>query len=202
MLLSYTNRAVDEICSKLNEEGIEYIRLGGIFSCAEEYRDNLLSTKVEQSENLVSLKNTLTRTRVFVGTTTSLNSNIALFQLKQFTLAVIDEASQILEPHLIGLLSAHVNGIPAIRKFVLIGDHKQLPAVVQQTEDVSRVQDVLLNDIHLTNCRLSLFERLLKQYARNKNVTYMLRKQGRMHHDIALFPNYTFYNNLLEVVPI
>ena len=66
LLLSYTNRAVDEICSKLNEEGIEYIRLGGIFSCAEEYRDNLLSTKVEQSENLVSLKNTLTRTRVFV----------------------------------------------------------------------------------------------------------------------------------------
>ena len=201
LLLSYTNRAVDEICSKLAEEHIDFIRIGGAFSCSEAYRGNLLSARVEQSDNLAMLKNTLIETRVFVGTTTALNNNIALFQLKQFTLAVIDEASQILEPHLIGLLSAHKEGTPAIRKFVLIGDHKQLPAVVQQTEDVSRVQDVLLNDICLTDCRLSLFERLLKRYARNEHVTYMLRKQGRMHHDIAIFPNFAFYNNQLEEVP-
>jgi len=201
LLLSYTNRAIDEICSKLVEERIDFIRIGSTFSCSEEYKGYLLSTRVEKSDNLATLKNTLLQTKVFVGTTTALNSNIALFQLKQFTLAVIDEASQILEPHLIGLLSAHKDGVPAIRKFVLIGDHKQLPAVVQQTEDVSRVQDVLLNEIHLTDCRLSLFERLLKKYARNKDITYMLRKQGRMHHDIAIFPNYAFYSNLLEEVP-
>ena len=200
LLLSYTNRAVDEICSKLTEEGIDFIRIGGEYSCADNYRKNLLSTRVEQSSNLSTLKDALTQTKVFVGTTTALNSNMALFQLKQFTLAVIDEASQILEPHLIGLLSVHKDNSPAIRKFVLIGDHKQLPAVVQQTEDVSRVQDVVLNNIHLTDCRLSLFERLLKKYARNEDVTYMLHKQGRMHHDIAIFPNYTFYcNQLLEV---
>ena len=201
LLLSYTNRAVDEICSKLAEEGIDYIRIGGAFSCGEEYKGNLLSTRVEQSANLETLQNALLRTKVFVGTTTAMNGNIALFQLKQFSLAVIDEASQILEPHLIGLLSAHTNGVPAIKKIVLIGDHKQLPAVVQQTEDVSRVQDVLLNEIYLTDCRLSLFERLLKRYARNESVTYMLRKQGRMHHDIAIFPNFAFYNNQLEEVP-
>lgn len=201
LLLSYTNRAVDEICSKLAEDGIDFIRIGGEYSCGDSYRGNLLSTRVEQSNNLANLKNDLLQTKVFVGTTTALNSNIALFQLKQFTLAVIDEASQILEPHLIGLLSAQKDGIPAIKKFVLIGDHKQLPAVVQQTEDVSRVQDVLLNSIHLTDCRLSLFERLLKKYADNGDVVDMLKKQGRMHHDIAIFPNYAFYNNLLEEVP-
>lgn len=201
LLLSYTNRAVDEICSKLAEDGIDFIRIGGEYSCGDNYRGNLLSTRVEQSKNLANLKNDLLQTKVFVGTTTALNSNIALFQLKQFTLAVIDEASQILEPHLIGLLSAKKDNTPAIKKFVLIGDHKQLPAVVQQTEDVSRVQDVLLNSIHLTDCRLSLFERLLKKYADNENVVDMLRKQGRMHHDIAIFPNYAFYNNLLEEVP-
>ena len=201
LLLSYTNRAVDEICSKLAEEGIDFIRIGGEYSCGDSYRGNLLSTRVEQSNNLANLKNYLLQTKVFVGTTTAMNSNIALFQLKQFTLAVIDEASQILEPHLIGLLSAQKEGIPAIKKFVLIGDHKQLPAVVQQTEDVSRVQDVLLNSIHLTDCRLSLFERLLKKYADNGDVVDMLKKQGRMHHDIAIFPNYAFYNNLLEEVP-
>ena len=202
LLLSYTNRAVDEICSKLAEEHIDFIRIGGTFSCSEAYRENLLSTRVEHSDNLATLKSTLLQTKVFVGTTTALNSNIGLFQLKQFSLAVIDEASQILEPHVIGLLSAHKHGVPAIRKFVMIGDHKQLPAVVQQTEDVSRVQDGLLNDICLTDCRLSLFERLLRKYGRDENVTYMLRKQGRMHHDIATFPNVAFYNNRLEVVPL
>ena len=201
LLMSYTNRAVDEICSKLTEEGIDFIRIGSEYGCADNYKDHLLSTRVQQTGNLVNLKNSLIQTKVFVGTTTALNSNIALFQLKQFTLAVIDEASQILEPHLIGLLSVQKDGKPAIRKFVLIGDHKQLPAVVQQTEDVSRVQDVILNDIHLTDCRLSLFERFLKKYAGNREVVDMLRKQGRMHHDIAIFPNYAFYNNLLEEVP-
>ena len=201
LLLSYTNRAVDEICSKLEKEGIDdYIRIGNPLSCAEEYRHRLLSSIVQNTQKVDDLKEILLSTRVFVGTTTSLNSNISLFQLKQFSLAVIDEASQILEPHLIGLLSANIDDVPAIRKFVLIGDHKQLPAVVQQESEISKVQDVILNNIHLTNCRLSLFERLLKQYVKNKDVTYMLKKQGRMHHDIALFPNYTFYSNKLEIV--
>lgn len=202
LLLSYTNRAVDEICSKLIKEGIDFIRIGGPLSCALEYRDRLLSSIVQNTQKVDDLKEILHSTRVFVGTTTSLNSNISLFQLKQFSLAVIDEASQILEPHLIGLLSANIDGVPAIRKFVLIGDHKQLPAVVQQKAEISKVQDVILNNIHLTDCRLSLFERLLKQYHNNKDVVGRLNKQGRMHPDIALFPNYTFYGNKLESVPV
>lgn len=202
LLLSYTNRAVDEICSKLHQEGIDFIRIGGTFSCSEEYRDKLLSSRVQQSTNIAELRQTLLSARVIVGTTTSLNSHISLFQLKQFSLAVIDEASQILEPHLIGLLSAHTDGVPAIRKFVLIGDHKQLPAVVKQEEAVSKVHEALLNDIYLTDCRLSLFERLLKKYAAREEVTYMLCKQGRMHHDIAHFPNDAFYNGKLQEVPL
>lgn len=202
LLLSYTNRAVDEICGKLTEEKIEFIRMGSPLSCATEYRGRLLSSIAHDTHNVDELRNILLATRVIVGTTTSLNSNIALFQLKQFSLAVVDEASQILEPHLIGLLSAHTDGVPAIRKFVLIGDHKQLPAVVQQSQKTSKVHDVILNKIHLTDCRLSLFERLLKQYRHDEDVTYMLTKQGRMHHDIALFPNYCFYDNQLKEVPL
>ena len=202
LLLSYTNRAVDEICSKLVQEDIDFIRIGSVFGCADCYKNKLLSSKVQQSANVTALKDMLLSMRVIVGTTASLNSNLSLFQLKQFSLAVIDEASQILEPHLIGLLSAHHDGIPAIRKFVMIGDHKQLPAVVQQTVEVSRVPDALLNDIFLTDCRLSLFERLLKRYAGNEDVVYMLKKQGRMHHDIAQFPNFAFYNSHLEEVPM
>lgn len=202
LVLSYTNRAVDEICSKLLQDGIDFIRIGGAFSCAEAYRDKLLSAKVEKCGNIDALRSVILATRVFVGTTASLNGCISLFQLKQFSLAVIDEASQILEPQLIGLLSAHQQGIPVIRKFVMIGDHKQLPAVVQQEEAVSKVHESILNEICLTDCRQSMFERLLKKYAKDKNVSFMLRKQGRMHPDIALFPNINFYSNKLEVVPL
>ncbi len=201
LLLSYTNRAVDEICSKLKDEKLDFIRIGVEQSCGEEYRNNLLSIRAQNCQNLDQLRDIIRTNRVFVGTTTSLNSNVALFGLKQFSLAIIDEASQILEPHLIGLLSAHNDGISAIRKFVMIGDHKQLPAVVQQDAKVSRVHDINLQDIGLIDCRLSLFERLLKKYGSNKDITFMLTEQGRMHHEIALFPNYTFYNNQLKEVP-
>lgn len=201
LLLSYTNRAVDEICGKLVEEGIDFIRVGSELGCAEAYRDKMLNAKARQCGSLGEFRRTLLSNRVMVGTTSSFNNHMVLFDLKQFSLAVIDEASQILEPHLMGLLSAQKGGVPVIRKFVLIGDHKQLPAVVQQSQLVSRVDDALLQNIHLTDCRLSLFERLLRQYAGNPQVTYMLRKQGRMHHDIALFPNYAFYRNQLQEVP-
>ena len=203
LLLSYTNRAVDEICGKLEERGIDYVRVGGHLSCEPAYRHALFDEKAKTCGNLGALKTLVNNTRVFVGTTTAFCTNIALFQVKQFSLAIIDEASQILEPHLLGLLSATADdGQCAIQKMVLIGDHKQLPAVVQQSEEESRVEDRHLNAICLTNCRLSLFERLLKRYRGNDDVVGMLTKQGRMHPDIARFPNYAFYGNKLQVVPL
>ena len=202
LLLSYTNRAVDEICSKLQSAGIDFIRIGSEASCSAEYRDNLLSVKSRQCKNLTELTQLIKSTRVFVATTSSMNTQISLLKLKQFDLAIVDEASQILEPHLIGILSAHNNDVAAIKKVVLIGDHKQLPAVVQQEPEVSKVNDVALNAIHLRDCRQSLFERLLNKYRNDPDVVYMLTKQGRMHRDIASFANYAFYNNLLDVVPL
>ena len=85
---------------------------------------------------------------------------------------------------------------------MLIGDHKQLPAVVQQNEEESAVNDKLLQSILLTNCRLSLFERLLKRYRHRPDVCYMLTRQGRMHPDIARFPNHAFYQDKLLEVPL
>lgn len=201
LIMSYTNRAVDEICSKLDEEGIDFIRLGGRHSCEPRYQKYLLDSKVQGME-ISSMRQLVDHTRVFVGTTSTLNSSQALFSIKHFDLAIVDEASQILEPHLVGLFSARYNDIPAIRKFVMIGDEKQLPAVVQQEVKVSRVTDPELNAIGLTDCRLSLFERLLRRYRNNPEVVYMLRRQGRMHPDIALFPNLAFYQGQLQIVPL
>ena len=84
----------------------------------------------------------------------------------------------------------------------MIGDHKQLPAVVQQTEQESAVSEPLLHQIGLYNCRFSLFERLLNLYGNDPSITYMLTRQGRMHQQIAELPNQLFYNGKLEVVPL
>lgn len=202
LLMAYTNRAVDEICSKLVEQGLDFIRIGGRYSCEKEYVPYLLETKAADCPHVDSLRQTIQQTRVFVGTTTALSSAASLFRIKQFDLAVIDEASQILEPHLMTLMSATTSAEQsAIRKLVLIGDHKQLPAVVQQDANDSRVDDELLQDIGLTDCRLSLFERLLKAYRTDEHIVYMLTRQGRMHHDIADFPNHAFYEGRLTEVP-
>ena len=202
LLLSFTNRAVDEICSKLTEDGIDFIRMGSELSCSEAYHEHLLSSIAGRCANIAELRHKFAECRVVVGTTAALNSGIQVFNIKQFSLAIIDEASQILEPHIIGLLSATHDGEPAIGRFVMIGDHKQLPAVVQQRQDESAVSDEGLNGIMLTDCRLSLFERMLKRYGSDPRVCYMLRKQGRMHPDIARFPNREFYGGMLQPVPL
>lgn len=197
LILSYTNRAVDEICSKLEAEHIDYVRIGSAISCAPEYRKHLLGTRVEGMAKLDQIRSMIASTRVVVATTAAVNSNMAIFDLRKFSVAIIDEASQILEPHLIGVLSAAYKNRPAIDKFVLIGDHKQLPAVVQQSTEISVVGDPALRAIGLVDCRLSLFERLLLRYENDPKVVYMLTRQGRMHRDIARFPNAAFYDGLL-----
>lgn len=201
LLLAYTNRAVDEICSKLHEE-IPFLRIGNALACQPQYQEHLLDNQVRNCSDLQQLQDLILRTRVFVGTVTAMNSAQALFKYKQFSLAIIDEASQILEPQIIGLLSATHGSAPAIQRFVMIGDHKQLPAVVQQTEQESVVLAPLLHQIGLRNCRFSLFERLLHLYGKDPSVTYMLTRQGRMHPEIAALPNRLFYDGKLEVVPL
>lgn len=202
LLLSYTNRAVDEICSKLQANGIDFIRIGNNLSCAAEYQDHLLSAKAARHQRLSDLETELRNARVYAGTTTALNASQSIFKLKQFSLAIIDEASQILEPHIIGLLSACSNGECAIKKFILIGDHKQLPAVVQQNRQESVVTEPELRAIGLTDCRNSLFQRLYEAYGTDPRYAYMLTRQGRMHHEISAFPNRWFYGNKLKEVPL
>ena len=154
------------------------------------------------------VRNLIMGTRVFCGTTTSVCAALPLLELKAFDLAIVDEASQILEPHILPLLCAQSHGECAIKRFVLIGDEKQLPAVVQQGTDESAVNEPLLHGIGLTDCRLSLFERLLHLYGYNADgsvneaVCHLLTRQGRMHRDIAKFPSDAFYESALCEVPL
>ena len=209
LLMSYTNRAVDEICEMLVDSGIPFLRLGSEFSCDERFRPYLIEKAIAQCPKLEAIRQYIIGTRVIVGTTSMIASKPFIFNLKHFKLAIIDESSQILEPNLVGLLTA-------VDKFILIGDYKQLPAVVQQSEKDSAIPTInesqtnatidmsILQDICLSNCRNSLFERLIRWEDHEGRTDFIgiLRRQGRMHPEIAEFPNQMFYRReQLEPVP-
>lgn len=200
LLSAYTNRAVDEICGMLSDNGIDFIRIGSALSCAPAYTSYLLANKVGEHPTLGSMNKLLQDACIIVATTSTLQSRSFIFNLKHFGLAIIDEASQILEPNIIGLLASHRptgDGQTGcnIDKFILIGDYKQLPAVVQQNDSDSAVTEPELINIGLTDCKMSLFEHLIRmeQRAGRTCFTGTLHHQGRMHPDIADFPNQAFY---------
>lgn len=113
LLSAYTNRAVDEICDKMDKHKIQYIRIGSELSCDERFRKNLLDEKIRLNPNADIVRKVIQETRVFVGTITSISGKLNLFDIKHFDLAIIDEASQILEPNLLGILCArHKNKQP------------------------------------------------------------------------------------------
>lgn len=199
LVLAYTNRAVDELCETINaafgrknENSHNYIRVGSELSCAEAYRDRLLQNISEKASNRESLRTVIRKTRIFVSTLASINGKQELFNLKKFDVGIIDEASQILEPQIIGLL-------PRLDKFIMIGDHLQLPAIVLQKKQVAAIYEPELTGAGITSCAHSLFERLLRNCVRN-NWTHayaQLTIQGRMHEQIAAFPSTHFYPQAL-----
>lgn len=207
LLLSYTNRAVDEICSSISqiEPEIDFIRIGSEYSSEKRFHHRLLQNVIKDCTKREEVKEVLIKHRVYVATVASLSGKLELLQLKQFQVAIIDEASQILEPQLIGILSAkHQSNQNAIKKFILIGDQKQLPAIVVQSPSSSLVKDHTLIQAGITDRRISLFERLFRYHENNLHSNHwsILTKQGRMHPDIAHFINQKFYNGQLETVPV
>lgn len=200
LLLAYTNRAVDEICHAIERIGEcikdQYLRIGSRYATAEKFKDRLFSSKIAKVKSRKELKSIIDKHRIFVGTVSSLSSRGELFQLKHFQRVIIDEASQILEPMLVGLLNR-------FERFILIGDHKQLPAVVVQDADFSKVEDQDLRQIGMANLRNSLFERLYLRCMKEKwHWAYdQLSHQGRMHKELMAFPNHYFYQGTLSILP-
>jgi DNA replication ATP-dependent helicase Dna2 len=106
-----------------------------------------------------------------VAATTAACGSRALRE-QSFDVAVVDEASQLTEP---GTLAA----INRADRFVLVGDHQQLPPVVRAETDL----------------RESLFERLVDRYP---DASVMLDRQYRMSQRIQAFSSREFYDNQLR----
>lgn len=207
LLMAYTNRAVDELCGML--ENIiadtpsllsDYLRIGQPLSAAEQYSHRLLRQRVGRSvKKAAQLRQLLADTRIVVATVSTMSQQQLLLGALSFDVAFIDEASQILEPH---LLPVYTSG--RVGRYVLVGDQKQLPAVVQQSTDAAAIDSAALNALGITNCATSLFDRILHRFmAQGRTDLYhQLTVQGRMHPDLYGFVNQYFYGSRLLPVPL
>ncbi|HZA51674.1 MAG TPA: AAA domain-containing protein, partial [Myxococcaceae bacterium] len=98
----------------------------------------------------------------------------------EFDLALVDEATQAVEPiSLLAFLRA-----PTV---ILAGDHRQLPPTVLSRDAVAR------------GFAVSLFERLLEEHG--DGVKRMLREQYRMNDAIMDFPSREMYSGELRAHP-
>lgn len=191
LLLAFTRRAVNEICSAIRD--MDYLRLGSLDGLDASVDPEKSVDYIAQHYGADTLRERLQKARVIVSTVATCLTMPEIFEIKEFGTAIIDEASQLLEPHLAGILTM-------VGRFILIGDQNQLPAVVVQPPQQTRVQDPHLIAIGLTDMRVSMFERLWRRCEQHGWYwAYgMLEEQARMHPQIAAFPSQRFYEGRLR----
>lgn len=192
LILAFTNRAVDEICAALLKIHINlpFIRLGGKDTSAFPEKSLYAQSAGKAHPEILAL---IQSTRIVVSTISSAHHTPEIFTLKTFATIIVDEASQVVEPQLIGLLTK-------AQRCILVGDEKQLPAVVTQPERGLKINKDNLNSIGVQDLTMSLFERLMGVCTRNGwDATHgVISLQGRMHNDLAGFPNKQFYGGVLQ----
>ena len=200
LLLAYTNRAVGEMCHALSGDTDPalhgYLVFGRDAGLDEQTQGNSFVSFVEE-HGATEGRALAARSRVFVATVAMCTQHPEILQeLKRRRVrvtAIVDEAAQLLEPQVIGILAE-------VDRAILIGDERQLPAVVQQPAQLAAVTDPLLLAAGVRDLRMSLFERLLRRCEEQgwTNAFGMLTDQARMHQDIVTFPDREFYGGRLK----
>ncbi len=184
----YTHRAVNEVIKKLEEyfPDIEIYKIGsrldedGIKLLEKEIRsEQQIDSQIEKATKIIN------SSPVYIGTTHAwltgrFDNLIHKNEDNVFDVAIIDEASQVILPSILGV-------VRLASKFILVGDEKQLPPVVQSE---------LAKGLEQT-----LFEKLYSDYSDKKdidNLIILLNKQYRMAEPIANFISNEFYEGLLQ----
>ncbi|MFA9517721.1 AAA domain-containing protein [Halopenitus sp. H-Gu1] len=173
LLAAFTNRAVDNALSALREQGLMgsddedgIIRVGTETGVHGDMMDLRLVRRGDPNDRAAELGSA----SVVAATTAACGSRVMREQ--QFDVALVDEASQLTEPSTLAAISL-------ADRFVLVGDHEQLPPVVRAENDLQR----------------SLFERLVEQYP---DASVMLDRQYRMSQRIQAFASAEFYDGRLR----
>ncbi|KAK6910521.1 hypothetical protein I203_104553 [Kwoniella mangroviensis CBS 8507] len=173
LLTSFTHSAVDTILMKLLNTEFGILRLGNIDKVHPDVQHFTLEA-MEQSTSMEQLEKRLMNPPVVAATCLAIDH--PLFFKRRFDYCIVDEASQITLPTCIGPLRM-------ADRFVLVGDHFQLPPIVRHPEARRGGLDV------------SLFK--LLSSAHPQSVTD-LSMQYRMNEDIMLLSNRLVYEGKLK----
>ena len=201
MLAAFTNQAVDNMLQRLDAEGFhDYLRLGSERSVKPSIRPHLLKELAEASFSPLDgehIRNILYNTQVVASTTATWSSDKYGAQSAQnegdllesnglyFDVAIIDEAGQLTVPAILGALRF-------ARRFILVGDEKQLPPLVLSQEAAEQ---------GLSESLFKILKRLDDDYTNNHPLAMSacipLRMQYRMNKWIANFSSTVFYEKKL-----
>ncbi|RKF72549.1 DNA replication ATP-dependent helicase/nuclease dna2 [Golovinomyces cichoracearum] len=173
LLTSYTHTAVDNILLKLRDKNIPILRLGQLSKICPEVTE-FVTLAAEPKDSFEKIRNDWYGTPIVA--TTCLGINHSIFNERTFDFCIVDEASQITLPVCLG-------PIRLARTFILVGDHNQLPPLVQNEEARKGGLDI------------SLFKRLSENHP--TSVVY-LEHQYRMCEDIMTLSNTLIYNGRLK----
>ncbi|TDZ51665.1 DNA replication ATP-dependent helicase/nuclease DNA2 [Colletotrichum trifolii] len=142
LLTSYTHTAVDNILLKLKDDKTSILRLGAPAKVHPDVQQFAILAG-QPMTSFDEIKAAWHDTPIVA--TTCLGVGHALFNERTFDYCIVDEASQITLPICLG-------PIRMARTFVLVGDHNQLPPLVQNEEAREGGLDVslfkLLSDTH------------------------------------------------------
>ncbi|KAJ5203048.1 hypothetical protein N7449_005127 [Penicillium cf. viridicatum] len=173
LLTSYTHTAVDNILLKIRDDNIRVLRIGAtakIHPDVQEFADLAAIPK----STIEELKDSYEKPQVVATTCLGVNHNI--FNQRIFDYCIVDEASQITLPVCLG-------PIRMARTFILVGDHYQLPPLVQNKAAQEGGLDI------------SLFK-LLSDAQPDSVVN--LEHQYRMCEEIMLLSNTLIYSGRLK----
>ncbi|KAM5236452.1 DNA replication ATP-dependent helicase/nuclease DNA2 [Ctenodactylus gundi] len=175
LLTSYTHSAVDNILLKLSKLKIGFLRLGQTQKVHPDIQ-KFTEEEICKSKSIKSLPllKELYNSQLIVATT-CMGINHPIFSRRTFDFCIVDEASQISQPICLGPLFFS-------RRFVLVGDHQQLPPLVSNREARA----------------LGMSESLFKRLEQNKNAVVQLTVQYRMNSKIMSLSNKLTYEGKLE----
>lgn len=212
LVATNTHAAADNVLSRVVERGVRSVlRVGGsrtpdaqlADACQRRglpYEELHLDAVAANAPALSSIEKRLHETSVFIATANASLRAPAFEVLEQdvgrrapgitpiFDVAIIDEASQLIEPLAAGIAAR-------AGRIVLVGDDRQLPPVVcaegARTTDQLEIHP-MLREMGIGGLDTSLLERL-----RGKVPTTTLRQQYRMTQAVQTFPSLSFYGGAL-----